>query len=261
MADSDIVEEIDTPQLAYQSVERPARAALGLIVLQSDETVDPDFRRLIPFEDVRVYPSRVRCRDEVTLESLPEMRETLPEAAALLPDAADLRAIGYGCTSASAVMGEEAVADLFERVWPGVPSTNPLTALKAACRTLGIERLAIVSPYVPDVSAALIRRLRAAGVEVPAVASFGEKAERVVARIAPASVRDAVLEIGAEADCDAVFASCTNLRAYEVLETAERALGRPVLCSNQVLAWHMMRLAGLDDPIPGAGRLAAARLA
>jgi len=264
MADSEIVEdaaeEIDTPRLDYETAQTPARAALGLIVLQSDETVDPDFRRLIPFDDVRVYPSRVRCRDEVTLESLPEMRETLPEAAALLPGAADMRAIGYGCTSASAVMGEEVVAGLFERVWPGVPSTNPLTGLKAACRALGIARLAIVSPYVPDVSAALIRRLQTAGVEVPAVASFGEKTERVVARIAPASIRDAVVRIGAETDCDAVFASCTNLRAYEVLEAAERVLDRPVLCSNQVLAWHMMRLAGLDDPIPGAGRLAAAAL-
>lgn len=252
---SPVFEDSTLRRLSYRSEETPARAALGLIVLQSDETVDPDFRRLIPYPDVRVYPSRVRCADEVTLESLPTMRATLPEAAALLPGAAGMRALGYGCTSASAVMGEAVVADLFAEVWPGVPSTNPLTALKAACAALGVRRLAIVSPYVPDVSAALIGRLQDAGIEIPQVSSFGEKAERVVARIAPASILEAIVETGRSSDCDAVFASCTNLRAYEVLEEAEEALGKPVLCSNQVLAWHMMRLAGLEDPIPGAGRL------
>ena len=31
--------------------------------------------------------------------------------------------------------------------------------------------------------------------------------------------------------------------------------GKPVLSSNQALAWHMLRLAGIDDGFAGFGRL------
>ena len=69
------------------------------------------------------------------------------------------------------------------------------------------------------------------------------------------SIIDAMLHVGAQAPCDAVFASCTNLRATEVLAEAESAIGVPALASNQVLAWHMLRLAGVDDDLGHAGRL------
>ena len=68
-----------------------------------------------------------------------------------------------------------------------------------------------------------------------------------------------MIEIG-KGDCDAVFASCTNLRAMEIIPEAEDILGKPVLCSNQVLGWHMLRLAGIDSDQPAGGRLFKAGL-
>ena len=78
--------------------------------------------------------------------------------------------------------------------------------------------------------------------------------ERQVARISTDSILDAILAVGGR-DCQAVFASCTNLRAVSVLAEAERMLGKPVLASNQVLAWHLLRLAGLPDPLGIGGAL------
>jgi maleate isomerase len=75
-------------------------------------------------------------------------------------------------------------------------------------------------------------------------------------KIDPRSVFDALIEIG-KGDCEAVFASCTNLRAFEVIEEAEAAIGKPVLCSNQVMAWHMLQIAGLNTTLPGRGRIFA----
>ncbi len=241
--------------LPYSLDESDRRATLGLIVLQADETVDPDFRWLMPHGSVRLYPSRVHSPPEITMESLPTMQEALPAAIRLLPPAADIAVIGYACTSASAVLGEERVAEIVRTARPDVAVTNPLSALKAACRALGIRRLAVVSPYVPDVSQSLIDRLEAAGIAVPTIASFGQKEERIVARIAPASVHAAILETARRTPCDAIFASCTNLRAVEVVAEAERTLGMPVLSSNLVLAWHMLRLAGIEDRLGCGGAL------
>ena len=231
------------------------RAALGLIVLQADETVEPEFRSLVDLEGVVLYHSRVPSGAEVTPESLAAMQTEIPTAAGLLPPTAELDVIGYACTSGATVIGEAAVAAAIHSVRPGVATSDPLTATKAACRALGVRRLGFVTPYVAEVSAAMRRNLEGAGLEIAAFGSFEESEEAVVARIAPGSVLDAIVEVGAAPDCEAVFASCTNLRATGVIAEAEARLSKPVVTSNQALAWHMLRLAGLPNGPPAGGSL------
>lgn len=235
--------------------EATASPGLGLIVLQADETIEADFRRMMPADGIRLYQSRIPSEPDVTADTLTGMGATLPEAAALLPVAAGLDVVGYGCTSGATLLGEAEVERMITGAHPGVRVTNPLSALKAACRALGVKRLGLVSPYVAEVSDALRAALESAGIAVTAFGTFDQKEERLVARISTASVRAAMLEVGG-GDCEAVFASCTNLRAAEAVEDAGGQLGKPALASNQVLAWHMLRLAGVEDEIPGAGALA-----
>jgi maleate isomerase len=90
---------------------------------------------------------------------------------------------------------------------------------------------------------------------VTSFASFDEPSEERVVRISRGSVRDAVIHVGRNGSCDAVFMSCTNLRSLDVVEDAERELGVPVLSSNQVLAWHMGQLAGFSTGFHTIGRL------
>lgn len=244
-------------RLPYEIDDGAARrAALGLIVLQVDETIESDFRRLTALDGVRLYQSRIPSGADLTTETISGMAATLPAAAELLPVAAALDVIGYACTSGAATLGEARVEELIAGVHRGARVTTPLTALKAACAALGVRRLGMVSPYVAEVSDSLRAALDSSGIVVTAFGSFDQKEERLVARITPESVRAALLEIGGSSECEAVFASCTNLRAVEVIEEAERAVGKSVLASNQVLAWHMLRLAGVEDDLPGAGALA-----
>ena len=231
------------------------RAVLGLIVLQADETVEPEFRGLVDLEGVVLYHSRVPSGAEVTPESLAAMRAEIPTAARLLPPTAALDVIGYACTSGATVIGEATVAEAIRSVRPGVATSDPLTAVKAACRALGIRRLGFVTPYIAEVSAAMRRNLEDTGLEIAAFGSFEESEEAVVARIAPASVLDAIVKVGAAPDCEAVFAACTNLRTAGVIAEAEARLDKPVVTSNQALAWHMLRLAGLPDASPAGGSL------
>ncbi len=231
------------------------RAALGLIVLQADETIEPEFRSLVDLEGVVLYHSRVPSGAEVTPESLAAMQAEIPAAVRLLPPTARFDVIGYACTSGATIIGEAAVAAAIRSVRPGVATSDPLTATKAACRALDVRRLGFVTPYVAEVSAAMRRNLEEAGLEIAAFGSFEESEEAVVARIAPASVLDAIVRVGAAAECEAVFASCTNLRATGVIAEAETRLGKPVITSNQALAWHMLRLAGLADGQAVAGSL------
>ena len=53
----------------------------------------------------------------------------------------------------------------------------------------------------------------------------------------------------------AVFVSCTSLRTFGIVADLEAELGGPVVSSNQALAWHLHRLAGVQDALPGFGTL------
>lgn len=228
--------------------------AVGLILLQTDELIEYELGKLFLGAGVRLYQNRIPCMPEVRPETLLLMAETMTERAAMLPSEAGIRSIAYGCTSGATVMGEDKVAELIRAAHPSVEVTNPLSALKAACRALGVRKLGIVSPYVVEVSEALNAAITAAGIEISEYGSFEQAEDQTVARISPKSVLDAIIEIGS-GDCDAVFASCTALRALENVPEAERRLNKPVLCSNQVLGWHMLRLAGINAPVAGGGRL------
>ena len=52
-------------------------------------------------------------------------------------------------------------------------------------------------------------------------------------------------------DCAVVFASCTSLRCFGIIEQAEAELDKLVFSSNAALFWHMTPLAGIDAKGPG----------
>lgn len=51
-----------------------SRATLGLIVLQSDETIEQEFRRIFRAGDVALYVSRVPSGAKVTTDTLGAMK-------------------------------------------------------------------------------------------------------------------------------------------------------------------------------------------
>lgn len=232
-----------------------SRAKIGLIILQSDQTAEHEFAALLRGEGIALYHTRIANAMEVTPETLRSMERDLPAAAALLPPSFEFDAIGYCCTSGATMIGEDRVNEVIRHVHPDAKTTNPLTACKAALATLDIQRFALVTPYPPSVTAEMQRNLSNAGFETGAVASFNQSDDFTVARISPDSILDAILTVGGRENCEAVFVSCTSLRVLPVIAESEMRLGKPVISSNQATAWHLMRLAGIDDHPDRAGRL------
>lgn len=231
------------------------RAALGVVVLQTDESLEPELHQAFPERDVALHHSRIPNADEVTPETLRAMSEELPRALSLLPTARPLDVVAYACTSASTVIGQDKVADLINAAHPGAATTDPISAVIAACRHANARRLAMLTPYAPAVSAAMRELLENAGFEITAIASFNQSSDRMVARLTPRCVRDAALQLGKGDNVDAVFASCTNLRSFTILDEVEASIGKPIISSNAALAWHMRTLAGLDATTEGPGSL------
>lgn len=231
-----------------------SRARIGLVVLAGDQTIEAEARRL-NLDGVDWYQTRIEMDDEVTPETLTAMEARIPQAAALLPPAFGFDVIGYACTSAATLIGDDRVAAGIHTAHPGMATANPINSAIAAFSALGAKRLAIVTPYTAQVTAPVVARFTDAGFSVGAVGSFLESSDFTVARITEASVAAGVRQVADEADCDAIFVSCTSLRAFGIIAELEAELGKPVVSSNQALLWRLLRLAGVDDAIPGFGAL------
>lgn len=231
------------------------RARIGLLVLESDQTMEAEMRDMAGQPGVAFYHARLANETSVTPETLGKMEAELPVAAGLLPSYLGLKSIGYGCTSGTTIIGERRVTEIIAKAHPGVPSSNPLSAAKAALAELGVKRLGLVTPYTPDVTQAMQDRFADAGIDVPVVGSFYEDDDTVVGRVTPQAILDAALTVGRSKDADGVFISCTSLRAAGIIEKAELELGKPVTASNHALAWHLLRLAGIADTVDGYGQL------
>lgn len=231
------------------------RAILGLIVLEADETVEPELARMTGLDGVALYHSRIPMAPEIRPETLAQMERDLPAAAGLLPKSLAFDVIGYGCTSAASVIGSGKVAQIIQSVFPNARVTDPLAAIIAACQRLEARRLGFLTPYVPEVSQRMRSRLEQAGFDIAAFGSFEESDDRVVGRIAESSIQAAAERVAQQAPCDAIVISCTNLRCLRIIPEIEARLGVPVVSSNLALGWHMLRLSGIGEPIEERGRL------
>ena len=231
----------------------PAPTRFGLVVLQSDETIELDFHQMR--QNCEIFVSRVPSGDTVTPESLRMMEAHVEHSAALFPTTCTLAAVGYGCTSGTAQIGADQIAAKVQAGHATRRVTNPLSALIAACDAMNIRNLALLSPYIETVSGRMRERLEDAGITTPTFGSFEEAEEAKVARIDGASIQQAARDLVQGSKTEGLFLSCTNLRTMDVITDLELELGIPVLSSNQVLAWYMGKLAKTPDAFHGPGVL------
>lgn len=230
------------------------RARIGLVALATDLTSEHEFPAMLPADGVATYVSRIAYANPMTLESLGAMAGDLTRAAALILPDSRLDVIAYGCTSGTVAMGPETVGARIQAARPGIPWTTPVTAAIEGLRRLGVGRVAVLTPYPDEVNQAIRAFLEGHGVAVVALSSFFIESDADVALVPPA----AIVAAGREADraeAEALFISCTALRAAAAIAPLEETLGKPVLTSNQALAWRAQRLAGCTDHVPGYGRL------
>lgn len=239
-----------------------SRARLGLIVPSNNTTVEPEFVRMSP-DGVDCFATRTMI---VETDDPAEKARTILAMHARIDDAAhelaSLKAdvIGYVCTSGSFLDGDDSDRAVCERLArsTGVPTVTASTAVVVALRTLGIKRVALATPYIPQVSDGLRAYLEDAEFEVAAHRDLNLLSNLDKGRLGPEASAELVrsMDLG---DSDGVFISCTNWRTIESVAALEAELGVPVISSNLATLWLMLAIAGVDiaqeDGKPSAARI------
>lgn len=120
----------------------------------------------------------------------------------------------------------------------------------------GIERIAVVTPYMPVGDAQVARFFTDCGYRVVRLKGLRCESPVQIAHVPADTLRAAVLEVDGD-DVDAVVQVGTNLAMVRLADEAERRLGKPVIAINAAIYWYALRQNGLSDRLPGFGGLLA----
>ena len=232
-----------------------SRARIGLVVLATDYTIEHEMRMLVNLPGVDIYHARIANSPNISPDSLRAMEPLITATAELILPGDTLDVLAYACTSASIVLGTSTVAKNLNAAKPEAKTTNPAFAAFEAFAALGAKRIAVLTPYSKNVNAMVQKSLEDVGFDVPVFGSFNEPHDPTVAAIDSQSLKTGIARITEGQDVDAIFISCTSVRIVADVAAIETELDIPVTSSNHALAWHCLRLAGIDDKQPELGRL------
>jgi len=232
-----------------------AAAAIGLITLSNDAVIEQELRNfLASVVGAAVFASRIPLVLSLSPQGLCDMEAHIPDAARLIVPDDRLDVMAFGCTSGSMAIGPERVAAAVRRSRPGIPVTDPVSAALKGLERLGARRIALLTPYPDAVNRVVADYVEGQGFEIADRASFKQPNDPAIARVPPEAIYRAGVALGRR-PVEALFISCTALRCSPVIERIEQAIGKPVVTSNQALAWDCLRLAGCGAAIEGYGRL------
>lgn len=202
-------------------------------------------------EGVQFLTTRVPFRGTGVADDL-NFAEHVGSQSELLADAA-VELIAVNCTAATMLAGPQKIRDVVtER--SGVPAVTTIEAVLAALDLLDVRRVALVTPYVPEVVEAEAAYLAENGVEV--VEYGGTPCDTPVkqGQISPGEWLDTIDRLALR-DAEAVLLSCAGVQIATVIDEIERRTGLPLVTSNQALLWWVLRTLSLPEEATGCGRL------
>jgi maleate isomerase len=236
----------------------PTRARLGVILPSVNTVVEPWFNAAVP-DGVAVHATRMLLDNEVTPEALRRMdrEEGVPSAMRLVSCRPD--AIAYCCTASSIVQGPAYDRHLNEELErkTGRRCITAVAAIIDSLRALGAQRIAIASPYTDAIDRAEHAFFEQAGFALSGSANLGISDGFELASPTPHDIYELACR-ALSGDADALVISCLNMNSQTVAAAVEASHGLPVVTSTTATLWKLLRLAGVDDRVPGYGRLLTA---
>ena len=229
------------------------RARIGFIIPSSNRMVEPQMQRYLPSNIVPHF-TRLGMTNRHR-KSLEELMPKILEAADLLNDS-KCDVIVFQCTGTSmsggVAMDRKVIGEILDAT--GRPAISTASSVDAAFKALGAKRLAFLSETAEAGHAKKLNYLRAAGYEIVADRAMGLAGSDVYCATPPDYWLAAASGIASEM-ADAIFVSCANISAIDIIEELEACTGKPVVTSNQAALWNALRTIGIGDNVPSLGRL------
>jgi maleate isomerase len=217
----------------------------GILTPQANPTVEAELDILLPPASVTVT-ARLTSAAPSLRDRLTAYLENLPVTLAGFGDL-KLDAIGFACTGSSYLADP---ADERRIIQPLEESRNceivtAAQSVKDACRSLGLRRIALISPYPEWLTAACHAHWERNGMIVAGVLQLptGSGDRHGIYALTTASVLSAVKAFSS-GNADAILVTGTGMPSLRIILELEAERSIPVLSSNLCLAWSLARKRG-----------------
>jgi maleate isomerase len=133
-------------------------------------------------------------------------------------------------------------------------STGAFSCTAALKAYGGVKRISFLSPYYPVANAQVRQYFTEEGFEVVRDIPLRAPSWTGIAEITTERCRETIQQLDGP-DVDAIVQVGTNLSMVKLAAAAELYLNKPVIAINTATYWHALRANGINDKIPGLGRL------
>ena len=215
-----------------------------LVVPDTNTTMEPEVRALWP-EVSELYRVGIpRPMRPILVSDLPEYGASAVKAAREVASKHPVDLVIYGCTTAGFLTGPEGDAkmqrDLSDAV--GAPAVTTASSMVEKMRHSGVERPAVVTPYLEASNRGLIKFLAAKHIHTSSLRSLEFKTVEEYENAHAAQVISIAREAGSDPDADGLFIACTQLPTLGILDSLRQSLGMPVLGAVAATVWNAKRM-------------------
>lgn len=234
------------------------RARLGVLIPSGIVATESELELMKP-EGVSCHYHRFKFiggkTNEQIMERLKRAEDHIADGTEMIADArpAVVAMTGTGVSFIGGYGYDQKLIKKMKERNGNLPTTTTTTSVIDALNAMKIKKVSLAMAYVEPVSKTVMKFVEDSGFKVVQGKWLGLGGPEI-----GEVSNETIYHLATEADdpeSEAIFISCTNLHAAEIIEKLENDLQKPVISSNQATMWNMLRLANIKDKIQGFGQL------
>jgi maleate isomerase len=244
---------------------------IGLIVPSSNTTMETELPELFARQSSATghrytfHSARARMKN-VNRDELLAMVGRAAECAAAVADA-DVDVIAYACLVAVMAQGanahvesESVISNAAAATGHPAEVTSSAGALVRTLHRLGVDRIAMLTPYMKPLTEMVRHYITATGIEVLDAISLEVDDNLAVGRLDPRQLPAIARGLRRDGADAVVLSACVQMPSLPAVQHAEDELGLPVITAATATAYEILTSLGHEPAIPGAGKLMAGAL-
>ncbi len=209
---------------------------IGVIIPSANTVAEGELREIFS-SAVGLHFTRLALNGS-SAKDLEQMTDGLESAISLLADA-KVDIIIFHCTAVSTFSDQMEISllDRAKNISKSIPFITTATAMVHMLKQLHVQRIALVTPYIEEITRREITYLSARNISVLSHHSEGIASPHQMAAVTSEYWADKIVQ-HASPDLDGYLLSCNGIRSLNELEALEARLGKPVITSNTALAHY-----------------------
>ncbi len=268
---NDVENSLDNPETIYErspAGKSTGSSRIGMIVPSSNTTMETElpelFRRQSEATGHRyTFHSARATLKNVTAEELAAMVGKAAECATAVSDA-DVDVIAYACLVAVMAQGpgahdgsEAVIARAAADNGHPTEVTSSAGALVRTLKEMGASRVAMVTPYMPELTRVVSDYIEGAGIAVQDVIGLEVADNLQVGRLDPSKLPEIAGRLNRDGVDAIVLSACVQMPSLAAVQMVEDQLGLPVITAATATTYEILKALGHQPAISGAGQLLA----